>query len=97
MAASMPDRSVPGPALAAHLLRGAIGFGLIVSTFVLIPSFGAPALLLLVPGAVALRGCPTCWLLGLIQTLSAGRIERACTDTGCAPRHGSREDRAPQL
>ncbi len=85
----MSERSAPGPSLAAHLLRGAIGFGLTGSTFVLIPSVGAPALLLLAPAALALRGCPTCWILGLLQALSAGRITRDCTVDGCTPRRPS--------
>ncbi len=63
-----------------HLARGAIGFGLIGSGFALAASAGPVALLLAVPGFVALRGCPTCWLVGLIQIVSAGRLERSCAD-----------------
>ncbi|HEY2535634.1 MAG TPA: hypothetical protein VGI24_01460 [Solirubrobacteraceae bacterium] len=86
----VPDPSAPNPhatsrSLAAHLLRGVVGFGLIGSTFALIPTVGAPALLLFAPGFVALRGCPTCWILGLIQTVSAGRVQGTCTVGGCAP------------
>ncbi len=69
--------------LARHLTRGALGFGLIGSAVALIPSVGPAALVLVAPGMVALRGCPTCWLVGLIQTVSAGRLQRNCTDTGC--------------
>jgi hypothetical protein len=72
--------------IARHLARGALGFGLIGSAVALIPSAGPAALVLLAPGMVALRGCPTCWLLGLVQTLSAGRLQRNCTDTGCTMR-----------
>ena len=43
-----------------HLARGAIGFGLIGSA--LTPIAGLAALLLALPGAVALRGCPMCWI-----------------------------------
>jgi hypothetical protein len=44
-----------------------------------------PISLLLAPlGVVALRGCPTCWLVGLTQTISRGRLERSCVeDQGC--------------
>jgi|GEM_PF-473517 len=69
--------------VARHLTRGAIGFGLIGSALALTPSVGPAALLLAPPGMVALRGCPTCWIAGLIQTISSGRLERTCTDTGC--------------
>jgi hypothetical protein len=69
--------------LARHLTRGGIGFGLIGSSIALIPSVGPVALVLAAPGMVALRGCPTCWIAGLLQTISAGRLQRGCTDTGC--------------
>lgn len=51
-----------------HLARGAIGFPLMVAAFVLIPLFGGWTLLLLVPSVILLRGCPTCWAMGLSQT-----------------------------
>jgi hypothetical protein len=72
-----------GSSVARHLARGAIGFGLIGSAFALIPSVGPAALLLAPLGMVSLRGCPTCWIVGLIETVSAGRLRRTCTDTSC--------------
>jgi hypothetical protein len=40
--------------------------------------------LLLVPvGLLVLRGCPTCWAIGLMQTLSMGRLQRSCADGRC--------------
>jgi hypothetical protein len=76
-----PDRGpFASPSLAAHLARGAFGFGLIAATLVLIPRVGAAALLLVPLGLVALGGCPTCWTVGLIQTISAGRLSRTCAD-----------------
>ncbi len=95
-----PDRSArtaPGaPPLARHLARGAIGFGLVAAAIVLAPSVGPASLLLVLPGAVALRGCPTCWVAGLVQIVSAGRLERSCTDAGCTlrPSSASPRDRA---
>jgi hypothetical protein len=79
--------------VARHLVRGGIGFGLIGSGFALIQIAGPAALLLTPLGLIALRGCPTCWVAGLIQTVSAGRLQRACIEAGCglqqAPRgHG---------
>ncbi len=74
----------PRHTLARHLARGAIGFGLIGSALALTTSLGPASLLLLAPGMVALRGCPTCWILGLIETVSAGRLERTCSDASCA-------------
>jgi len=81
--------SEPGPhtfastSLVRHLTRGFIGFGLIGSALALTPSVGPAALLLAPPGMVALRGCPMCWIAGLVETVSAGRVKRTCTDTGC--------------
>ena len=57
------SRSVP-----RHLVRGALGLPMMLAAFVLVPWTGPLALLLLVPAAVLLRGCPTCWALGLAQT-----------------------------
>jgi hypothetical protein len=82
----MPERdrgTLAGASIAGHLARGAIGFGLIAAGLVLAASHGPAALLLAVPGMVALRGCPTCWLAGLIQIVSAGRLKRSCSDGTC--------------
>jgi hypothetical protein len=83
----MPDSgqsAFAGASLAGHLTRGAIGFGLLASALALTPSTG-PAVLLLAPvGLLALRGCPMCWTVGLIETISAGRSRRTCTNGGCA-------------
>jgi hypothetical protein len=64
--------------VARHLARGVVGFALIGAAFALAAGGKPIALALVVPGALALRGCPTCWLVGLMQTISAGRIERSC-------------------
>ncbi|MEO5853969.1 MAG: hypothetical protein ABIQ15_15790 [Nocardioides sp.] len=66
-----------------HVVRGLVGLALVVLTIGLAPEHPW-ALLGLVPAALAWRGCPTCWLLGLGQTLSRGRT-RACAD-GCETR-----------
>lgn len=79
-----PIPLIGATSLARHLTRGALGFGLIGSAVALVPSVGPAALVLLAPGMVALRGCPTCWIVGLIQTISAGRLQRNCADSGCA-------------
>jgi len=78
-----PAREATSRSVARHLTRGAVGFGLIGSAIALTPSLGPAALLLAPGGMVALRGCPTCWVAGLVETISAGRVERTCTDEGC--------------
>jgi hypothetical protein len=77
-APSFASRSLP-----AHLLRGAIGFGLILGAVAATPVIGWPSWLMLPAGLVALRGCPMCWTVGLIQTLSRGRLTRTCADREC--------------
>jgi hypothetical protein len=74
--------------VARHLARGAFGFGLIGAAIALTISVGPAALLLAPFGLVALRGCPTCWCVGLVQTISAGRLERSYTGTSCTPQRG---------
>ncbi|ROR37741.1 hypothetical protein [Kitasatospora cineracea] len=76
--------------LPRHLLRGAVGFGAVAAGFGLLPVFG-PVVLLAVPiGLVALRGCPLCWTVGLLQLLSRGRLRRTCRDGRCTLERGSR-------
>jgi len=69
--------------LTRHLVRGAIGFGGLIGSFSLLPVVGLISLLLLPLGVVALRGCPTCWTIGLIETISRGRLQRDCADGKC--------------
>ncbi|MFG2869512.1 hypothetical protein [Streptomyces sp. NPDC048338] len=83
-----PRSAAPGPDFASrsvprHLARGALGFGLIIGSIALVPVAG-PATLLAAPLAlIAFRGCPTCWMVGLAQTVSRGRLERRCRDGVC--------------
>jgi hypothetical protein len=74
------------PSVARHLARGAIGFGLIGAALALAPVAGPVSLLLAPCGMVALRGCPTCWIVGLVEVISAGRLQRDCEESGCTLR-----------
>lgn len=78
--------SLASASVVRHLVRGGVGFGLIGAGLALIQVAGPAALLLTPLGMIALRGCPTCWVAGLIQTVSAGRLQRACIDTRCGLR-----------
>ena len=69
--------------LPRHLLRGALGFGTLIGAVALIPSVGLWSLLLLPITFVAFRGCPTCWVVGLLETISRGKLQRDCTDGQC--------------
>lgn len=80
--------------LSEHLLRGIAGIGAMGGAVVLAPH-GWPSVLLVVVGLVALRGCPMCWTMGLVQTVWArvrGKTANdACLDGACRNdrRHGA--------
>ncbi|MET8751983.1 hypothetical protein ABZW32_18050 [Streptomyces sp. NPDC004667] len=69
--------------LPRHLIRGLIGFGSLIASVALVPVTGPVSLLLLPVGVLALRGCPMCWAIGLMQTISRGRLQRSCEDGRC--------------
>lgn len=75
---SFASRSVP-----VHLVRGAVGFGLMMGSVAALPAVGPLSLVLFPAGLVVLRGCPTCWAIGLAQTISRGRLRRTCRDGQC--------------
>lgn len=66
-----------------HLARGAIGFGVIIASVAAVPVAGPAALLAAPLALIAFRGCPTCWAVGLAQTVSRGRLRRQCEDGVC--------------
>ncbi|WP_225830736.1 hypothetical protein [Streptomyces sp. NK08204] len=77
------ERNFASKSVPRHLARGVIGFGLIIGSIALVPIAG-PAILLVAPlGLIAFRGCPTCWMVGLAQTVSRGRLERKCAAGVC--------------
>ncbi|MCM2392559.1 hypothetical protein [Streptomyces albipurpureus] len=75
--------SFASASLAQHLLRGAVGFGGLIGAAVLVPVLGWGSLVLAPVGLLALRGCPLCWTIGLVQTVSMGRLQRSCTEGRC--------------
>ena len=71
-----------------HLARGVVGIGSLVGAVYLAPAYPWLVLIALPVAIFALRGCPTCWTIGLVETIAAkaqGRAARAaCTDGSCA-------------
>ncbi|MET8545813.1 hypothetical protein ABZW03_35030 [Kitasatospora sp. NPDC004799] len=72
-----------GKSLPEHVARGVVGFGALIGSVVLLPLVGPAGLALLPIGLFALRGCPMCWAIGLMQTVSRGRLQRSCEDGQC--------------
>jgi hypothetical protein len=63
-----------------HLLRGAIGLLAVLGAILLFGVPGPVSLVLLPVAVVAWRGCPTCWAVGMMGTLSDRRATApACT------------------
>jgi hypothetical protein len=62
-----------------HLFRGAVGLAAAVLAIVLVAVVGPISLLLLLLTAVAWRGCPTCWTVGLLGTLADHRARCGCS------------------
>jgi len=77
------DRGFASRSLLRHVVRGAVGFGALIGAPALTPVFGLGSLLLAPLGLLALRGCPLCWAIGLLQTISMGRLQRSCADDRC--------------
>ncbi|MBL1079829.1 hypothetical protein JK358_36045 [Nocardia sp. 2] len=78
-----PDTRFASRSVPAHLTRGVLGFGSLVGALALSPVVGWFSLLLLPLGVVALRGCPACWVIGLLQTVSLGRLRKSCENGSC--------------
>jgi hypothetical protein len=73
----MPFASASVP---VHIARGVVGLVAAVGAFAGVGVLGPAALLLLIVTVAAWRGCPTCWALGLAQTIERER------DCACAAR-----------
>jgi len=75
--------------IAEHLVRGIIGISALAGAASLMAtSHSWLGLAALTVALVALRGCPTCWLLGLVQTVVASArgqpSDHFCRDGTCA-------------
>ena len=81
--------------LPRHLVRGVMGFGSLIGSVAFIPVVGPVSLLLLPIGALALRGCPMCWTIGLMQTISRGRLQRSCEAGRCTLSVADRDQARP--
>jgi hypothetical protein len=63
-----------------HVLRGMVGLLAVLAAILLFGVLGPVSLVLLSVAVVAWRGCPTCWAVGMMGTLSDRRATApACT------------------
>jgi hypothetical protein len=76
--------------IGVHLGRGVLGFGAIAVASAFATEAPWSMLVALRVALFALRGCPMCWTVGLVQTVIANMrgVSRAeaCTDGSCALR-----------
>lgn len=83
--------------LREHLVRGAIGAAALVLALLLGPTEPLVAIAAVAVALVALRGCPTCWTIGLAQTLlgrgRGARREETCVDGRCPRKSEDARDR----
>ncbi len=70
----LASRSVRG-----HLLRGAVGLIAAIVAIALVAVVGPISLVLLLVTLYAWRGCPTCWTVGLLNTLADDHARHACS------------------
>lgn len=91
------DRTFASASLTRHLIRGVVGFGALVASIGLVSVYGPLSLLLAPVGLLALRGCPMCWIVGLIETLSMGRLKRTCVDGSCELTPASTDRAKPHI
>ncbi len=69
---------------AGHLVRGILGFGLLAIALLYAPVLGWWTVAPVVVALVAFRGCPMCWIVGLVETVLQRKTRTACalkTDT----------------
>jgi tryptophan-rich sensory protein len=59
--------------LGIHLARGLLGFVCLYVALAYGRQIGWPAVLLLPSALWAMKGCPTCWMVGLGETLARRR------------------------
>ena len=71
--------------LGAHMMRGAVAAALLA--WAIFHQTAHPWLSLGagVAALVALRGCPICWTVGLVETLSQGRRHKSMDCRSCSP------------
>ena len=75
-----------------HLARGAVGIGSLIGAVHFAPAYPWLVLAALPVSLFALRGCPTCWTIGLFETVALRAQARpssgACAGGSCGKNVG---------
>lgn len=80
LARKRPDSLFATRTLSGHLLRGAAAFGLLAMAMDQQAAHPVTAVAAALLALVLLRGCPMCWVIGLIETVQqAGTHRRTST------------------
>ena len=75
--------------VAVHVLKGVLGFGFLAIALQYASVLGWWTLVPVAGALVCFQGCPTCWIVGLIETVLRRKTRTACairTDTSPASR-----------
>lgn len=67
--------------LTEHVARGLAGIGMLLLAIFSASSRPWLALIAVPAALLLLRGCPTCWTLGLLETLQARRPRRSSPES----------------
>jgi hypothetical protein len=66
-----------------HILRGIGGIALLAVGLIYLDEIGWWAAVPIVAAILLFRGCPMCWLVGLIDTVISRKTPPKCTDGSC--------------
>ena len=69
--------------IAEHLVRGLLGFTALIGAVVVMTHESLWSIPLALVGVVLLRGCPTCWMIGLAETVTSRSTAKLCRDGPC--------------
>ena len=97
----MTNRACPfaSPTIAEHLARGAGAAALLVLAYALFHAGGlvriTVATMTLAGAVVLMRGCPTCWTIGLLATIFGARRAPQAAETSVEPAFPARPASVP--
>ena len=74
------------PSIVEHVFRGVLGFGLLAVGLLYSDVLGWWTIVPLVGALLSFRGCPTCWTVGLVESVLLRKAQKGCGDRSCAKR-----------